>query len=107
MSVRNLSDSAVRVITLRNGARMAITKDGTVVASPGGVRPAGSTYTIEPGATHDYKSTINLISCDANSALAPGHYQLHALQPFTFLHKDLNRGPTILVSGGPWDIEIG
>lgn len=107
MSVRNISDSAVQVMTFRSGARMAITKDdGTVVASPGGVRAAASTYTIAPRATHDYQSTINLVSCDTSSGLAPGHYQLHALQSFTFLRKDLTSGPTIFVYGGPWDIEI-
>jgi hypothetical protein len=86
---------------------MAIAKDGTVVASPGGIRPAGSTSTIDPGKAHDFKSAISLVSCDTNSGLALGHYQLHALQKFIFIDNDLNRGPTILVYGGPWDIEIG
>jgi hypothetical protein len=107
MSVRNLSDSAVQVTTSWNGARMAITKDGTVVASPGGERPVARTYTIEAGATRDYKSTLNLVSCDTNTGLAPGRYQLHALQIFTLNDKDLNTGPPILVPGGPWDIEVG
>lgn len=106
MSVKNLSDSAVQVSTSARGARMAITKDGTVVAGAGGVRPVATRYTIEPAAAHHYKSTVNLVGCDTKSALTPGRYQLHALQTFTFLDKDLNRGSTILVSGGPWDIEI-
>ena len=106
MSVKNLSDSAVQVLTAKYGARMAITKDGIVVAGPGGARPVGSGYTIEPGATHAYRSTVNLVSCDSDSGLAPGHYQLHALQTFTFTDKELNTGQMILVYGGPWDIEI-
>jgi hypothetical protein len=48
---------------------MAIATDGTVVVSPGGIRPAGSTYTIDPGKAHDFKSTISLVSCDTNSGL--------------------------------------
>ena len=106
MSVQNLSGSAVQVLTAKYGARMAITKDGIVVAGPCGMRPVGSRYTIEPGATHAYTSTVNLVSCDSDSGLAPGHYQLHALQRFTFLDKELNTGQTILVYGGPWDLEI-
>ena len=91
------------------GAPMAITRNGVIVARPDGVRPKGNSYTIEPGATHDYKSTLNLRSCDpALGPLAPGHYQLHALQTFIlFVDEDMNRGPTILVPGGPWEIEIG
>jgi len=105
MSVKNLSDSAVQVLTYRRGARMAITKDGTVIAGAGGMRPAGTQYTIEAGQSHDYKSILNLAACDGISGIAPGHYQIHALQSFTFVDEDL--GPTILVYGGPWDIEIG
>jgi uncharacterized protein (TIGR04222 family) len=42
---------------------------------------------------HDYKSTLNLGGCDpASGRLAPGHYQLHALQRFTVFDEDLNRG---------------
>ncbi|WP_406051555.1 hypothetical protein [Kribbella sp. NBC_00889] len=106
MSVQNLSGSAVQVLTARYGARMAITKDGIVVAGPVGARPAGSRYTIDPGVAHEYESTVNLVGCDSDSGLAPGHYQLHALQRFTFLDKDWNLGPAILVAGGPWDVEI-
>ncbi|MEV0797848.1 hypothetical protein AB0I34_09160 [Kribbella sp. NPDC050281] len=88
---------------------MAITKDGIVVAGPGGVRPAGSVYTIAAGATHEYKSTVSLVTCDTNSGLAPGQYQLHALQRFRFgfLDKDLSNARTILVYGGPWNVEVG
>jgi uncharacterized protein affecting Mg2+/Co2+ transport len=104
MSVRNLSDSAVQVRTYRRGARLAITKDGTVIADSSGIRPAGTQYTIQPGEAHAYKSTLNLAACNADSGLAPGHYQLHALQTFTFVDEDSE--PTIHVYGGPWDLEI-
>jgi uncharacterized protein affecting Mg2+/Co2+ transport len=106
MSVRNLSDSTVQVMTYRRGARLAITKDGTVIADSGGIRPAGTHYTIQPGEAHAYKSTLNLAACNADSGLAPGHFQIHALQTFTFVDDDLNRAPEILVYGGPWDLEI-
>jgi hypothetical protein len=107
MSVRNVSVSALQVMTSK-GALMALTSDGVVVANPDGVRTKGYIYTIEPDATHDYKSTINLRGCDPTSGrLAPGRYQLHALQMFIFFDEDLNRKPMILVPGGPWEIEIG
>jgi uncharacterized protein affecting Mg2+/Co2+ transport len=106
MSVQNLTDSAVQVLTLRSGARMALTKNGIVVAGSGGVRPAGTQYKLAPGATHHYKSTLNLVSCATNSGLEPGHYQLHALQRFLVLDEHFNHGPTILVYGGPWDLEV-
>jgi hypothetical protein len=108
MSVRNMSASALRVITSK-GALMAITSNGVVVASADRqVRAKGYVYNLEPGATADYKSTISLRSCDAASGtLPPGHYQLHALQRFTILVEDPRRRPMILVPGGPWEIEIG
>ena len=107
-SLRNVSPSALHVITSK-GALMAITSHGVVVASPErGVRAKGYGYNLEPGATADYKSTISLRSCDAASGtLPPGHYQLHALQRFTILVEDPLRRPMILVPGGPWEIEIG
>jgi hypothetical protein len=106
LSLRNLTDSTVQVRTYRSGARMAITKDGVVVAGADGVRPAATQYTIEPGAARAYTSTVGLVSCETNVGLAPGEYQLHALQPFTFLDKDSNAGLTINVYGGPWELEI-
>jgi hypothetical protein len=109
IAVKNVSDGALKVMT-GEGAVMAITKDGTVVASPAAMRAKGYKYTIEAGAVHDYKSTINLRSCDPKAeskALAPGKYQLHALQTFILLDKDRNNRTTIVVVGGPWDIEIG
>lgn len=110
MSVKNVSNSALKILTSQ-GALMAITKDGIVVASPAGMIRKGYAYTIEPGATHDYKSTINLRRCDAGSgskALSPGKYQLHALQTFSLFGKDSNtRTSSIAVQGGPLDIEIG
>ena len=107
-SVRNMSASALHVITSK-GALMAITSNGVVVASPDRqVRAKGYVYNLEPGATADYKSTIHLRSCDAASGtLPPGHYQLHALQRFTVIVEGPRRRPMILVPGGPWEIEIG
>jgi hypothetical protein len=106
-SVKNVSSSALRVITGR-GALMAVTSNGVVVASPERmVRAKGYVYNLEPGATADYSSTIYLRSCDAASGtLPPGKYQLHALQRFIVLGEEPNR-PMILVPGGPWEIEIG
>jgi hypothetical protein len=106
-SVRNVSPAALRVITSK-GAVMAITSNGVVVASPErGVRAKGYVYNLEPGATADYKSTIYLRSCNAASgSLPPGKYQLHALQRFIVIGEEPSR-PMILVSGGPWEIEIG
>ena len=107
MSVRNLSATAVQVMTMRRGARLALTKEGVVVAGAGGMRPAGTQYAIEPGEAHDYKSILNLVNCDTNSGLAPGDYQVHALQRFRFVDEGLNIGSEILVYGGPWDVEVG
>jgi hypothetical protein len=106
-SVKNVSSSALRVITGR-GALMAVTSNGVVVASPErGVRTKGYVYKLEPGATADYKSIIYLRSCGAASGtLPPGKYQLHALQRFIVLGEEPSR-PMILVPGGPWEIEIG
>jgi hypothetical protein len=106
-SVKNTSASGLHVITSK-GALMAITSHVVVVASPErGVRAKGYVYTLEPGATADYKSTIYLRSCGAASGtLPPGQYQLHALQRFTVLGEEPSR-PMILVLGGPWEIEIG
>jgi len=106
-SVRNVSPSAMRVITGR-GALMAITSNGVVVASPERmVRAKGYVYSLEPSATADYSSTIYLRSCDSASGTLPsGTYQLHALQRFIVLGEEPNR-PQILVPGGPWQIEVG
>jgi hypothetical protein len=109
MSVRNISPAALHVLTGK-GALMAITSNGVVVAGPErAVRPKGYVYNLEPGASADYKSTIYLRRCDADSGTLPrGHYQLHALQRFTVIVEEpLTPRPMILVPGGPWEIEIG
>lgn len=108
LSVRNRSPAAVSVLTSRSGARMAICKDGVVVASPGGSRAAGAVYTIAAGEVRDHRATVGLIGCSSKQRLAPGGYQLHALQQFMLLvGRDGVPGKSMLVYGGPWDIEVG
>ncbi|WP_112242282.1 hypothetical protein [Kribbella monticola] len=102
MSLKNLTGAVVRLATYRSGARMAITKDGVVVAGAGGVRPVGTTYAIQPGGAHAYSSILNLVACETQAVLLPGDYQVHAIQPFTFLGLDL----TVNVHGGPWDLQL-
>ncbi|TDU91381.1 hypothetical protein EV138_4987 [Kribbella voronezhensis] len=102
MSLKNLTDAVVRLSTYRSGARMAITKDGVVVAGAGGVRPVGTTYVVQPGGAHAYSSILNLVACETQKVLPPGDYQVHAIQPFTFVGVDL----TVNVCGGPWDLQL-
>ena len=106
MRVTNVSDSTLRVMTYRDGAFITIGKNGLVVAGPGGRRPAGTSFVLEPGAGRDYKSGINFRRCDHDSAnVSPGKYQLYAAQTFTL--RDEEPWTQGLVTGGPWDVEIG
>ncbi len=107
LSVRNRSRAPVSVLTSRSGARMVICKDGVVVARSGGSRPVGSVYTIAAGEARDHRATVGLIGCNPEERLKPGDYQLHALQRFMFVDRDGVPGESMLVYGGPWDIELG
>jgi hypothetical protein len=106
MKVVNMSNSVLRIRT-NASASLTLARDGVVVATPPPHRGAGSKYTIEPGESFSYKSTVSLRRCDSDSAsspVPPGTYQLYAVQPF-FLGDDLAH--PIFVQGGPWDLEVG
>jgi hypothetical protein len=88
---------------------MYVVKDGVVARGPGGKRPAGVVFSLAPGASRAYKSTVNLGYPNEPSGkihpLPPGTYQLYAVQEF--IKPEPDRNLLFYVRGGPWDIQIG
>ena len=109
----NITDSPLEVVTARVGADISVLKDGVVVRPAGGKRPAGTGFTLAPGARRTYKSMVHLGypkpgSFSAIHPLAPGIYQLYAVQCFVPVSTHgLDRNLAFYVRGGPWDIQIG
>ncbi|WP_133806151.1 hypothetical protein [Kribbella caucasensis] len=107
----NITDSPLELVTMRDGADMYVVKDDVVLRGPGGKRPAGAIFTLAPGTSRTYKSTVNLGYPNDPSGeiqpLAPGSYQLYAVQRFIPWPPEGDPNLAFYVRGGPWDIQVG
>jgi hypothetical protein len=109
----NITDSLLELRTARAGADISVVKDGVVLRPPGRKRDASIRFTLAPGASWVYKSTINLgypdpASFSAIHPLAPGTHELYAVQRFTPVSAHvLDTRRAFDVHGGPWDVQIG
>jgi hypothetical protein len=106
----NVTDSPLELRTMRSGADISVVQDGVVIRPPGGKRPAATRFTLAPGASRTYESTVNLGYPTGTFSeihpLAPGTYQLYAVQRFTPATPEPELERAFSVHGGPWDIQI-
>jgi hypothetical protein len=81
----NITGSPVE-LTARPGADISVVREGVVVRPPAFQHDVGARFTLAPGASWAYKSPVNLGYPNEPSGkihpLAPGTYQLYAVQHF-------------------------
>jgi hypothetical protein len=108
----NITGSPLELLTARFGADISVVAEGVVVRPPAFRRDAGRIFTLAQGASWAYKSSVNLGYPNEPSGeihpLAPGTYQLYAVQYFTPVSTHgYDSGRAFEAHGGPWDIHIG
>jgi len=108
--VTNVSASLLHRMT-DHAAKLTVAQNGIVVTTPAPQRGSGRVYLLQPGASQEYKSSVNLRRCDRapdGVSLRPASYQLYAAQPFFLLGEPEGQGDRtlVVVRAGPWDFEI-
>ncbi|HET6292746.1 MAG TPA: hypothetical protein VFG33_05210 [Kribbella sp.] len=109
MRVTNVSTSVLHLMT--QAAKLTVAQNGIVVSMPARQRGSGHVYVLQPGASQEYKSSVNLRRCNRapdTVSLRPGSYQLYAAQPFFLLGEPEGQGhrTLVVVRDGPWDFEV-
>jgi hypothetical protein len=103
------SGPAVRAVTATH-PDITVVRNGVVVATPAGIRDAGTLVDLPVGQSHTFDTPIDLTDCaDTGSAaaiLGPGVYQFYAVQRFDVQPTGASPGYTVEVQGGPWSIEL-
>ena len=105
--VTNVSASVLSILT--EAAKLTVAQNGIVVTTPAPQRGGGRKYVLQPGASQEYKSSVNLRRCDGvpdGLPLGPGSYQLYAAQRFILLGENDRDRTVVVVRDGPWDFEI-
>lgn len=82
-------------------ADVVVARAGEVVVEPLAKDALGRAVELAPGDAVELAARGGLVSCADGQPLPPGPYQLHAVVVVT-----RDDGPDLVVSGGPWPVEV-